>query len=88
MLDVMDKSHLNARTYLEVQRKLIAKTKTEKTNPISRKTAFDTVGSNGIFKASPAVVKFAGFEVNKTHTMKVRLINSSPAPQRLHILPP
>mmetsp|Transcript_19689 Transcript_19689/g.14428 ORF Transcript_19689/g.14428 Transcript_19689/m.14428 type:complete len:158 (+) Transcript_19689:182-655(+) len=30
---------------------------------------------------------FPGFEVRKTHTQKVRLINNSPAPQRLHILP-
>jgi len=36
----------------------------------------------------PASVKFAGFEANKTHTFKVRVINNSPAPQRLHILPP
>lgn len=34
------------------------------------------------------MVKFAGFETMKTHTLKVRLINNSPAPQRLHILPP
>ena len=46
------------------------------------------MGSNGIFCASPNVVKFAGFETNKTHTMKLRLINNSPQPQRLHILPP
>ena len=56
-------------------------------NPSSVDT-FDTVGSNGIFAASPSVVKFAGFEILKTHTLKVRLINNSPAPQRLHILPP
>lgn len=49
---------------------------------------YDNVGSNGIFGASPAVVKFTGFEILKTHTQRVRLINNSPAPQRLHILPP
>ncbi len=49
---------------------------------------YDNVGSNGIFGASPSVVKFQGFEIRKTHTLKVRLINNSPAPQRLHILPP
>ena len=49
---------------------------------------YDTVGSNGIFAASPSVVKFAGFEIRKTHTQRVRLINNSPAPQRLHIFPP
>ena len=75
-------------TAVEMQRRLIAKTKTDKTNPIAVNNAYDSVGSNGIFQASPAVVKFAGFETNKTHTLKVRLINTSPAPQRLHILPP
>jgi len=71
-----------------MQRRLLAKTKTEKVNPLAKKNHFDTVGSNGIFTASPNVVKFAGFETHKTHTLKVRLINNSPAPQRLHILPP
>lgn len=33
-------------------------------------------------------MKFAGYELRKTHTLKVKLINNSPAPQRLHILPP
>jgi hypothetical protein len=46
------------------------------------------VGTNGIFGSNPSVVKFAGFELMKTHTVKVRLINTSPAPQRLNILPP
>jgi hypothetical protein len=41
---------------------------------------YDNVGSNGIFGANPSVVKFAGFETLKTHTLKVRLINNSPAP--------
>lgn len=41
---------------------------------------FDTVGSNGIFGANPSIVKFAGFEILKTHTIKVKLINNSPAP--------
>ena len=41
---------------------------------------YDTVGSNGIFGANPSVVKFAGFEIRKTHTQRVRLINNSAAP--------
>lgn len=31
---------------------------------------------------------FAGFELNKTHTLKVRILNVSPSPQRIHVLPP
>ena len=73
---------------IEIPRKILGKTKTEKNNPLIKKNVFDTVGSNGIFGASPSVVKFAGFEIGKTHTLKVRMINNSPAPQRLHILPP
>ena len=67
---------------------MLAKTKTDKTNPIAVNNVYDFVGSNGIFQASPSVCKFAGFETGKTHTLKVRLINNSPAPQRIHILPP
>jgi len=62
-----------------MQRNILAKTKPSRGNPIASHI-YDTVGSNGIFQASPAVVKFAGFEVNKTHTLKLRLINNSPAP--------
>lgn len=63
-----------------MQRKLLQKNKTGKSNPIAANNHFDTVGSNGIFQASPSIVKFAGFEANRTHTLKVRLINNSPAP--------
>ena len=34
---------------------------------------FDAVGSNGLFGASPSIVKFAGFELRKTHILKVKL---------------
>ena len=67
---------------------MLAKTRTDKVNHLSKFNQFDAVGSNGIFGASPSIVKFAGFELRKTHTLKVKLINNSPAPQRLHILPP
>lgn len=65
---------------MEVQKKLINRGKSVTMNPIAAHNTFDTVGSNGIFQASPSVVKFAGFEANKTHTFKVRVINNSPAP--------
>lgn len=73
---------------IELQRRIIAKTKTDKTHPLAKKITYDSVGTNGFFTALPSIVKFAGFETNKTHTMKLRILNNSPAPQRLHILPP
>ena len=65
---------------IEIQRRLVGKPKNDKSVSIAKKFAYDTVGSNGIFQASPSVIKFAGFETNKTHTMKLKLINNSPAP--------
>jgi hypothetical protein len=73
---------------IELQRRIIAKTKTDKTHPLAKKNNYDSVGTNGFFTALPSVVKFAGFETNKTHIIKLRILNNSPAPQRLHILPP
>ena len=73
---------------IDLQKRLLAKTKTEKKNYLAVNNQFDAVGSNGMFGASPAIVRFAGYELRKTHTLKVKLINNSPAPQRLHILPP
>jgi hypothetical protein len=58
----------------------LAKTKTEKNNYLGINNSFTAVGTNGLFSASPAMVKFAGFELRKTHTLKVRMINDSPAP--------
>ena len=34
---------------IDIQKNLLARTKTNKTNPIALNNAFDTVGSNGIF---------------------------------------
>ena len=67
---------------------MLAKTKTDKNNHLTYHNKFDAVGSNGLFGAYPSIVKFGGYELRKTHTIKVKLINNSPAPQRLHILPP
>ena len=65
---------------MEVQKRLLAKTKTEKKNYLAMNYEYDAVGSNGIFGANPSIIKFAGYELRKTHTLKVKLINNSPAP--------
>lgn len=65
---------------IELKRSMLAKTKTEKNNYLSMHNKFDAVGSNGLFGASPSMVKFAGFELRKTHVLKVKIINNSPAP--------
>lgn len=87
-INIDEAQSISHKNVIEVNRKILAETKPGKVNPIATNNVFDTVGSNGIFQASPSVLKFAGFEANKTHTLKVKIINNSPAPQRLHILPP
>eukprot|EP00347_Sterkiella_histriomuscorum_P018462 403345428 len=49
---------------------------------------YQPVGQYGIFAAHPSELFFRGFEILKTHTQRLRLINNSPMPQRLTILPP
>ena len=45
--------------------------------------------SPGKFLAiEPNLIKFSGFEVGKMNILKVRIINTSQKPQRIHILPP
>ncbi len=56
---------------------MLASTKTENKNYLALTNKFEAVGSNGLFGAYPAIVKFAGFELRKTHTLKVKLINNS-----------
>ena len=79
-VDIDQESISQPKNVMEVQKKLINRGKPITGNPIAQNNTFDTVGSNGIFQASPSVVKFAGFEANKTHTFKVRVVNNSPAP--------
>jgi hypothetical protein len=79
-LDVDTVSISEPKNVIQVQKKLIQRGRSLTNNPIAQKNVFDTVGSNGIFQVSPSVVKFAGFQANKTHTFKVRVINNSPAP--------
>ena len=72
-----NEGHEAVKTTVELQRRVLAKTKTEKNNKLALTNKFEAVGSNGIFGAYPGIVKFGGFELLKTHTMKVRLINNS-----------
>lgn len=64
----------------KVQNKMLARTKTLKNNLIADHNAFEIVGNNGMFLAQPSILKFAGFEAGKTHTLKVDILNVSPAP--------
>ncbi len=60
----------------------------EQTHPLLKGNDYDKVGGNGVFTIDPPVVKFSGFEILKTHTLWVRLVNVSNHPQWLYILPP
>jgi hypothetical protein len=61
----------------------------EVVNPLVKKYSYKNVGSNGVITVEPEVLNFAGFyELNKTYTMKAKIINSSNVPQRVNILPP
>ena len=78
-MDIQEEPTMVKQT-IELQRQMLANTKTEKKNYLSMNNKFDAVGSNGLFGAFPSIVKFSGFELRKTHTLKVKLINNSPAP--------
>jgi hypothetical protein len=73
---------------VELQRRMLARGQKLRAHQLTVNNVFDKVGNNGVFSAMPSVVKFAGYELGKTHTLKVKLLNNSPVPQRLHILPP
>jgi len=71
---------------MEIYKQLLARVKTSRGLSLD-KAKYELVGSNSVFLVQPTSVKFAGFEANKTHTLKVNVLNVSPAPQRLHVLP-
>ena len=48
----------------------------------------DNEGENGLFEASPRIVKIAGFEINKKIMTKIQIINKSKYSERIIILPP
>ena len=49
---------------------------------------YDNEGENGLFEASPRIVKIAGFELNKKIMTKINIINKSKYTERIIILPP
>ena len=49
---------------------------------------YDNEGENGLFEASPRIVKIAGFELNKKIMRKINIINKSKYTERIIILPP
>lgn len=49
---------------------------------------FEPIGQSGMFMANPAIVKFAGYDLKKTHTIKLKIKNQSKFPKRMHFLPP
>ena len=49
---------------------------------------YDNEGENGLFEASPRIVKIAGFELNKKVMTKINIINKSKYTERIIILPP
>ena len=49
---------------------------------------YDNEGENGLFEASPRIVKIAGFELNKRIMKKIIIINKSKYTERIIILPP
>ncbi len=49
---------------------------------------YDNEGENGLFEASPRIVKISGFELNKRIMTKIDIINKSKYSERIIILPP
>lgn len=49
---------------------------------------YASIGTNGALVAEPGVLHFGGFEPGKRHSQVLRIVNSSPVSQRLHIIPP
>ena len=49
---------------------------------------YDNEGENGLFEASPRIVKIAGFELNKRIMTKINIINKSKYTERIIILQP
>ena len=49
---------------------------------------YDNEGENGLFEASPRIIKISGFEINKRIMTKVDIINKSKYSERIIILPP
>lgn len=63
--------------------------KSDTINPLVKKYSYKNVGGNGVITVDPEVLNFAGFyELNKTYTLRAKIINSSNVPQRVNILPP
>lgn len=43
---------------------------------------------NAFIELEPAEIKFAGYEIGKSYSANVKVINRAPVSQRISILPP
>ena len=57
------------------------------TNPLLHKRC-SQLGRNRFFEARPATVHFSGFEVGRTASLRLEVLNVAPAAQRLHLVAP
>ena len=57
-------------------------------NRLRENYKYDNEGENGLFEASPRIVKISGFELNKKIMTKIDIINKSKYSERIIILPP
>ena len=57
-------------------------------NPMLEKQKYVKLGKNKILEASPNIVHFGGYSLNRMHEQRLRIINISSKSQRLHIVNP
>eukprot|EP00743_Colponemidia_sp_Colp-15_P003394 GILK01003668.1.p1 GENE.GILK01003668.1~~GILK01003668.1.p1 ORF type:complete len:832 (-),score=131.18 GILK01003668.1:94-2589(-) len=73
---------------LQVPKVLVTDTKRKHIDPLAESHIYAKLGSNGFVDARPSVLHFGGYQVDKTHTQLLRIVNVSSESQRIHILNP
>lgn len=78
----------NAQATVQFPSALVSTERAPPPNPLLEKT-YSRTGSTGLVTAEPAAVHFAGLQQDSgTVVQTLRLINTSGAPLRMHIIPP
>ena len=61
---------------------------TQKCNSQHHADDFEKTTGNAFISIDPPEIKYAGYELDKSYTATVRIINRAPIPQRMTIIPP
>jgi hypothetical protein len=73
---------------LQIPKELLNRNYIKVPEAMQDRLSFEQTKGNEFIDIEPPILRFAGFELNKVNSMRIRVINKAPIPQRINVIPP